>query len=235
MKSSSQDRAYLQHEADAFFERNAQGADPATLRPKKRTILAAFEESGLVPRRVLEYGCNYGDLLNHLATVHGAVCHGVEPSARAVELGRTAYGDALTLHQGTVADNPVNADPESTGAFDLVVIDDVFCWVSRETLFQSVANVDDALADGGFLFIREFLPLRDTRNRNHHVADGDVHCYKPAATHARMFTASGVYTPVWQKVTLDAEDAWARDRAGDPFESRWVDTLLRKSLAGYWA
>lgn len=230
MRESAQDRTYLELEADAFFERNHAAADPHVLRPKKRSIADALEECGIRPRRVLEYGCQYGDLLAHLAE-GDAECHGVEPSARAVALGREAYGDTVNLVRGTMAENPVNTDGDLRGRFDLVVVDDVLCWVSRETLFQSIANLDDALSDGGHVYLREFLPDRNRRNENHH-AEG-VHCYKPAGGHRGILLASGTYAVVWEKVWIDREDAWARE-SGRPLEARWVDTVMRKSRADWF-
>jgi len=235
MRASPQDRHYLAVEADAFFERNHAQADPSVLRPHKRRIADQLAAAGVLrPRRMLEYGCGYGDLLHHFAASAGAECVGVEPSKRAIELGTQAYGASVRLVQGTLADNPVNADVASQRAFDLIVVDDVFCWVSRETLFQSIANVDDALADGGHLFIREFFPLANRRNRNHHVAEESVYCHKPAGPHAAIFTASGVYAVVWQQVTMDPADRWVESAGRDPFESRWSDTVLRKSSSDYW-
>jgi SAM-dependent methyltransferase len=228
----AQDSVYLDREADAFFDRNSEAADPTVLRPMKRRIADALEECGVRPRRVLEYGCHYGDLLFHLAA-SDAECWGVEPSEKAVALGREAYGDAVNLAVGTMAENPVNADPRFRGYFDLVVVDDVLCWVSRETLLRSMANLDEVLADGGRVFLREFLPDRNRRNRNHHVEDAEVWCYKPAGPHRGILLSGGTYAVEWEEVWIDREDAYAK-RTGRPLEARWVDTLMRKSLADWF-
>ncbi len=246
MSHSDQDRHYLEVEADAFFQRNHQEVDPSILRATKRTIVDAIDACGIKPRRVLEYGCNYGDLLKHYADL-GAECHGVEPSLQAVEFGRKSYGSAIHLYQGTLADNPINGSLSATGGgasdleaeryrgyFDLVVIEDVFCWVSRETLFQSIANADTLLADGGHLFIREFAAISHSKNRNHHVKDAEVYCFKPAMTHADMLVGSGIYATVHHRLWMDRLDAWVESAEQDPFQSRWSDTVLRKSLHEYY-
>jgi SAM-dependent methyltransferase len=233
MKQSPQDKHYLASEADDFFDRNKGGWDPKQLRPKKRLLLANVEKAGVQPKRVIEFGCAYGDLLNHWAQA-GATCVGVEPSAKAVAMGKELYGDAVELHVGTVADNVVSADPAQRGSFDLIMIDDVFCWVSRETIFQSVANIDDLLADGGYLYIREFLPRATSRNANHHVQGEDVFCYKPIGPHLSMFTSSGIYEIVYQEVTMDTQDGWIDAQGADPFQSRWSDAILRKSYNDYF-
>ncbi len=235
MKESRQDRYYLEVEGDEFFDRNMKTVDAHRLRPHKARIVEQIAECGLQPKKILEYGCNYADLLHHYATAaEGAECFGVEVSAKALEFARESYGDEMKLYRGTIARNEINDDSRYRGYFDLVIIDDVFCWVSRETLYESIANIDDVLQDAGFLYIREFYPQANRRNVNHHVSDESIFCYKPAGPHHRVFTASGIYAVVWQKVTTDRADSWAREQGKDRFDSRWVDTILRKSLSEYF-
>ena len=229
MKKSKQDQYYLDVEADSFFQRNRDKlVKPGELRPFKRTVLDLIDGAGVQPGRVLEYGCNIGDLLNYYAINREASCYGIEPSAEAIAYGNLNFPD-VHLFQGTIADNEVNDDERNIGSFDLVIIDDVFCWVSRETLFQSVANIDQMIAEGGALFIREFYPLNNSRNRNHHVTDEEIWCYKPAAPHAAMFVASGMYRVISQRVFLDSTDTWIESTNNGIFESRWMETVLRKS------
>ncbi len=234
MKSSDQDRCYLNDEGDSFFARNMGQADPDVLRPKKREIAERIASCGLQPMRVIEYGCNYGDLLKHYAE-QGAECYGIEASGDAVEFGRKHYASAIELIQGSIADNALNREGGHCGFFDLAIIDDVFCWVSRETLMQSIANIDAVLAEGGHLFIREFFPLRSTRNRNHHVKDQEIYCYKLAGLHAGVFTASENYQVLARHSWIDDHDGWVDGKDEHRFESRWVDSILRKSTQDYFA
>lgn len=232
MHTSPQDRHYLEVEADAFHARNHAKLDPTILRPHKQRILERLDKAGVRPRRMVEFGCAYGDLLNHYAASCDTAAFGIEPSAKAVAKGLAAYDGRIQLEQGTIAENSLSRDPAQRGRFDLVVVDDVFCWVSRETLFQSVANIDALLADGGYLYIQEFMPLHQSRNPNHHVPSGDVYCYKPRGPHLAIFTASGAYEVVYQEISFDRSDAYVQDRGRPAFESRWSNAVLRKSLSG---
>lgn len=237
MKESEQDATYRRPggEGDAFFERNRPQGEVPPLRPHKATIVARLARSGIRPDAVLEYGCNYGDMLHHFLEMWpGVECYGIEASPRAVAFGRDLYGERVKLVDGTIADNPLAGDPCYTTYFDLVIVDDVFCWISRETLYQSVANIDDAVSDGGFLFIRDFYPDARVRNPNHHVPEGSVHCHKVPGSHAGLFTASGIYEIVQQDIYLDTTEMSANYQSNRPFESRWADTLLRKSYAGHF-
>jgi SAM-dependent methyltransferase len=234
LKDSDQDRCYMESEGDNFFARNMAHVDPSSLRPKKLEIAERIKACGISPQRVIEYGCNYGDLLKHYADA-GLECFGVEASSSAVTFGREHYGSSVELIHGSIADNALNREGGHDGFFDLVIIDDVFCWVSRETILQSIANIDAVLAEGGHLFIREFFPARSIRNRNHHVVGQEVYCYKLAGLHAGIFTATNTYEVVARQVWTDECDSWVDSRKGHRFESRWVDSILRKSTQDYFA
>ena len=235
MQTSEQDRYYLRKEGDDFFRRNFGGKEPPRLRPAKVGIFEQIDALGIAGKAVLEYGCCYGDLLAVLAEqMPGRLCAGVEASHEALEFGRSRYGARVQFHHGTIADNPLNRAEDSRGRFDLVVVDDVFGWVSRETLFQSIASIDQVLAEGGHLFIRDFYPIEKLKNRNHHVADAEVFNYKIPGSHARLFEWSGMYEIVSQRVYVDQTEMSAGYQSARAFGSRWADTVLRKSAHGYY-
>lgn len=233
MKQSIQDDYYLTTEGDNFFKRNFEGKAVPALRPNKQTILTQLTELKIQPTSVLEYGCNYGDLL-HALSPGANECIGVEASTKAVEFGNSIYGGKTRLHKGTIADNPINADEHFAQRFDLVMIDDVFGWVSRETLFHSIANIDKALKDGGYLFIRDFFPAERIRNKNHHVSADIVYNYKVPGSHAQIFIDSGIYAIHHQRTFIDQTEMSANYRSSRLFESRWTDVILRKSYRDYF-
>ncbi len=236
MKKSRQDQQYLTHEGDDFFRRNFAGRDLPVLRPNKTTILDEINASGIRYSRVLEYGCNYGDLLAYFRCEGLAEeCRGVEASGAAVEFGRARYGEKVTFVQGTIADNDINTDDSLVGRFDLVIVDDVFSWVSRETLLHSAANIDNVLADGGHLFIRDFYPDKRVKNLNHHVADGSVYNYKVPGSHAGLFMATGMYEIRRQMIYYDDKGMSTDYKCDNPFNYRWTDTILQKSVRDYFS
>ena len=204
MKCSTQDECYLSVEGNAFFKRNFQGKELPELRDNKVAIYKQLKSSGVLFKRVLEYGCNYGDLLNYLVDKDVVGCaFGVEASSEAIAYGKETYGDSINLVHGSIADNEINNNTEFQSFFDLVIVDDVFGWVSRQTLLQSIANIDDVIAENGYLFIRDFYPDRRTKNKNHHVGDGSVFNYKVPGSHAAIFIATGSYDTVLQNVYYD--------------------------------
>ena len=235
MKKSKQDTHYFEHEGDNFFKRNFAGKTPPQLRGPKVSILEQILSAGKSFPRVLEYGCNYGDLLNRFLELGvSTYCVGVEASSSAIAFGRELYADRVVFHHGTIAENPINQAGEARAEFDLIIVDDVFGWVSRETIFESVANIHGVLADGGLLFIRDFLPNGKAKNPNHHVADGSVFNFKVPGSHSTLFLASGSYEVVWQRTFMDQTSMSANYKSKREFESRWADTVLKKSLTGYF-
>lgn len=235
MKQSRQDEEYLKREGDDFFNRNFAGKELPELRSNKVVILDEIGQSRIAFKRVLEYGCNYGDILARFLDLGMAEeCVGVEASAAAVEFGRSRYGGKVDLRQGTIADNPVNAEEGNAGRFDLIIVDDVFSWVSRETLLQSMANIDSVLADGGHIFIRDFWPDRRVKNQNHHVKDGSVFNYKLPGSHAQILIAMGCYEIQWQKIWYDDIGMSTDYKCDNSFNYRWTDVILRKSVGGYF-
>ena len=61
---------------------------------------------------------------------------------------------------------------------DLTIVNDVFCWISRETLFQSINNIDRTLKVMADFLIRDFYPEKFTANPISTSGDYSVYCYK---------------------------------------------------------
>ena len=232
MKNSKQYDYYLKIEGNSFFQRNFKDKEVPVLRPTKQVIYDELKQSNIKFNRVLEYGGNYGDLLNYLKkneNVDEAIC--IDTSNDALDFGNQNYGDSIKFFHGTIADNKINNDPNFQNFFDLIIIDDVFGWVSRETLFQSISNIDNILADGGFLFIRDFCPDKRIKNQNHHVEEGFVYNYKVPNSHASVFLSSGIYEIEWQKVFFDNIGMSTNYKSDDRFIYRWTDIILKKSYS----
>ena len=235
MKESKQDKYYLKKEGNDYFQRNISQTQISEIRPLKKIIFDEIKESGISFNKVLEYGCNYGDLLYYMKKINVVQeCIGIEASDDAIVFGKKKYSEDISLVNGTIANNKINDNPKFQNYFDLIIIDDVFGWVSRETLFQSISNIDNALKDGGFIFIRDFYPDGRTKNRNHHVLDEFVFNYKLPNSHASVFLASGIYTIEWQKIFYDHLGMSTSYKSDNPFNYRWVDVILKKSYNGYF-
>jgi SAM-dependent methyltransferase len=236
MKKSIQDEYYLSTESDNFFDRMIKNKnDNATLRAHKVSIFEAIKESKVNTDNVLEFGCNYGDMLYRLVNEgHSKKCFGIEPSEKAVKFGTKKYGKSISLNRGTIADNKINESGEYNNSFDLIIIDDVFGWVSRETILQSIANIDSLVKDGGSIFIRDFYPDKRVKNLNHHISEESIFNYKIPFSHASIFEATGMFEVHWQKTYFDNIGMSTGYKCDNNFNYRWTDVILKKSLTGYF-
>jgi SAM-dependent methyltransferase len=234
MKHSTQDDHYLRKEGDSFFNRNFKDKSLPELRNNKKALLERIQKAKIEFSTVLEYGCCYADLLALLQAKHGKKVVGVEASRKAVAFCRSRYGKAFPIFHGTIADNGVNRSAKYNGYFDLVIVDDVFGWVSRETLLQSAANIDAAIKENGHLLIRDFYPDRRIKNRNHHVKGAEVFNFKVPGSHASLFLATGMYETVFQQTYYDDIGMSTGYQCDNAFNYRWTDVILRKSAAGYF-
>ena len=236
MKKSKQDEYYLNSEGNDFFKRNFANKEIPDLRLNKKVIYDEIKESGISYKRVLEFGGNYGDLLYNMRQNNDATeCFNVEASKDAIEFGKKTFQDSVNFVHGTIANNDITNNEKFENYFDLIIIDDVLDWVSRETIFQSVTNIDNLLKDGGFVFIRDFYPDKNTKNQNHHVKDGFVYNFKVKNSHAGIFLASGIYQVEWQKIFFDKIGFSTSYKSDNLFNYRWTDVILRKSYSGFFS
>ena len=236
MKKSKQDEYYLNSEGDDFFKRNFANKEIPDLRLNKKVIYDEIKESGISYKRVLEFGGNYGDLLYNMKQNNDATeCFNVEASKDAIEFGKKNFQDNVNFVHGTIANNDITNNEKFENYFDLIIIDDVLDWVSRETIFQSVTNIDNLLKDGGFVFIRDFYPDKNTKNQNHHVKDEFVYNFKVENSHAGIFLASGIYQVEWQKIFFDKIGFSTSYKSDNLFNYRWTDVILRKSYSGFFS
>lgn len=228
-----QDEYYLNKEGDDFFTRNFEGKDVPVLRHNKISILECIEKSKIEFESVIEFGCNYGDLLNYYASKMSKKSVGIEASKKAVEYGLSLYGDNIELYHGVITDNKISNDKSNNGKFDLAIVDDVFSWVARENILESISSVDRSIKDGGFIFIRDFKPHNFTKTRNHHIKDDEVFNFKVVGSHFQILLNTGMYEVVSENIYYD-QTMSAGYKCDNQFNFRWSDVILQKKVTGYF-
>lgn len=220
----NQDDIFFKKEADAWYARNESALTPETRRNSNDFVEKLICKHHLHPKQVLDVGASNGWRLEAMRrTRPRAQYTGVEPSAKAITAGKKQF-PKIELKRGVAAKLPV-ADT----SFDLVLAVFMFHWVARDTLLQSVAEIDRVLADGGYLIVSDFLPRQPRKIPYQHRAG--VFTWK--ADYGALFEASGNYIPVERLYTLTAH-AHARitPRTRDGF--RAGATLYKKKIGvGY--
>jgi len=212
-----QDDIFLNYEGDAWFNRNAKtlGKNLENDFPLKLIDLL-----NLKPARILEIGAANGYRLAEISHRLGSGTYvAIEPSSKAIEDGQKRF-PFIEFRRGLMHDLPLENDE----VFDLVIVNFVFHWISRDKLLCSVAELDRVIAEGGYLILGDFLPDVPTKVKYHHLQDEEVFTYKQ--DYEEIFLSSGLFTRVAQ-LTFDHDThSLTPDVSG---ERRGVVSCLRKN------
>jgi SAM-dependent methyltransferase len=193
ISQQAQDDIFLNYEGDAWFNRNAKFLGTTFENDIPLKLIDLFN---LKPKKVLDVGAANGYRLAEISRRFGAGNYvAIEPSHEAIMDGQKRF-PFIEFRRGLMYDLPLQADE----VFDLVIVNFVFHWVSRDKLLSSVSELDKAIADGGFLILGDFLPNMPTKVKYHHLPDHEVFTYKQ--NYANIFLSSELYTLVAQ-LTFD--------------------------------
>ncbi len=224
-QEGNQDKVFLEKEADQWFLRNREALAQADRFDWPMQILENLEGNGAITS-FLELGCSNGWRLARLRKRFGEdkIYAGVDPSPEAIKRGQELY-QGVEFHRGLLADVPLQRK------YGLVIVHYVLHWVGRDSLMQSLAEIDRLVEDGGYLLVGDFLPDHPRRVPYHHLPGQGVFTYKQ--DYARIFTALGCYS----EVLRIAHEHGRTDGSftAPPSRERGVCCLLKKSLTGYYA
>lgn len=216
----SQEKAFLEREADAWIRRNLDSTHPA---PPDDPVLMALAASELAERgSLLDVGGAAGRIAAGFLRDHpGWAVTVVEPSSEAITAGNRLF-PSIRFVKGSISDDlPTSADG---AGHDVVVISGVLCWVDRSALSRAVANTDAALADRGLLVISDFDAPAPRANPYHHAPG--IFTYKQ--DYAACWLALGIYH-------LERRDSLVTGNGADPsdpYDRHWMTAVLRKDLQG---
>ena len=226
-----QDNFYLKIESDAFFERwytSINNNYDGIHRSNNSTVLDHIQNNiDLHNLKVLEVGCFIGDLLFHLKKNESCKIHGIEPSTKACKLAHEKFGLAIE-NTNFIGSKWFSMAQENREYFDLIILDDVLSWISRENILQSIAVVDWLLKKGGSIFLRDFGPAFSFAYENHHQKNQNVYNFKQANGHRSFFLDSGMYYEKFTKITNVENLQQVKTTRAD--STVWSDSLIIKCL-----
>lgn len=225
-----QDNIYSTTESNAFFDRwNDSLKNPyaGELRDNKKSILSQIEENiSLSNLKVLEIGCFIGDLLSHLKKKYSCEVYGVEPSSKACDLSKKIFNLKIENSIFTKS-NFFCLDNEKKYNFDLIILDDVLSWISRENIMMVLAIIDWLLKKNGAIFFRDFSPNFSFAYENHHQKGNNVYNYKQANGHRDFFLKTGMYYEKYSKISNLKNLQLVKTLRPD--SSIWADSILIKN------
>jgi len=221
--SVTQDDYFMEFEGDRWFDRNKEAIVAGNKFDWPIELIRKIRHNERI-KRILELGCSNGWRLNRIQELRGGgeYC-GIDASRLAIEDGKKRY-KGITFLQGSLSDIPLDIE------FDLVLVNFVFHWVSRETLAKSVSEVDRMVKNNGFLIIGDFYPDFPQRRKYHHLPGSNVLTFKQ--DYSKIFETLGTYKEI-ARITYN-HDA-PNDMIGF-YESgiRGYCSILHKSFSDYY-
>jgi ubiquinone/menaquinone biosynthesis C-methylase UbiE len=205
---------FMDSEGDAWYQRNQRALAARRLPDDDPVLMELIPliEADPETRRVLEIGCGDGTRLGWLQDNLGVRCHGIDPSADAVEAARNRGIEAT---QGTAESLPFESD-----RFNVLIFGFCLYLCDREDLFRVAAEADRVLAAPGWLLILDFYSPAPV-SRPYHHREG-LFTYK--MDYRSLFTWHPAYECYIHKVRAQIA---GNDYVDDPGE--WVATsVLRK-------
>ncbi|MSR71066.1 MAG: class I SAM-dependent methyltransferase [Candidatus Taylorbacteria bacterium] len=221
-KETNQEDMFFNGEADNYFERNKEHLLDKERNTTDIPILRMIETYSLNPKKVLDIGCGNGYVLNKIYEKYGSRCVGVEPGKKAIIHGTKNF-PKIKIKRGLAYDLPINE------TFDIVILNYVFHWISRQKLFKSISEIDRVLKDGGYIIIGDFMPDYPTKNHYHHK---EGFTYK--LDYSALFTASALYTQVC-RMTYRHLSIKQPTSEGINHQNRMAYILLRKSSSEFYS
>lgn len=219
MHQDLQKNAFIEYEADKWFERNFSVLKNYKAEDDK--IINILKQYKLSPHKVLEVGCSAGYRLNGLKEIYpNADVFGIEPSKEAINYVKTHYHD-INIERGTADD--MSQYPDSS--FDIVIVGFVFYVVDRRLLLRSISEIDRVLSDKGYLIIIDFFTETSLKRNYSHIGEFSAYSFKEK--YDELFVATHLYHLIdkscYNHTTTELD-------AKDDFQNLYSISLLRKDL-----
>ena len=216
---TQQKKAFIQYEADSWFERNLSYIRSYDVNDDK--TVANLDHYKLNPEALLEIGCSGGYRLNGIKNkFKNCVVHGIEPSKKAIAYGKQTFPRVL-LNEGTADDLSIYSDQ----SMDVVIVGFIFYVIDRQILLKVISEVDRVLKNGGVLIIVDFFSPTPIKTHYQHIKDFNAFSFKQ--NYYEIFESSKLYH-LLDKFTLNHNSK--EPDASDDYSNKYGMTLLRKDL-----
>lgn len=176
-------RIWFESESDNWFKRNKDA-----LQKKADLPLFLLDLYSIKPQKALEIGCSNGYRLAEIHKKFSSQVFGVEPSSQAINDGRTKW--PFIEFQRDLCESFVLQEK-----VDLIIVNFVLHWISRNSLFESVQNINNSLANNGYLILGDFGNESFIQRDYHHLpSDKQIFTYKQQ--YQNIFTSTGLYKEI---------------------------------------
>lgn len=194
-------QAFTEEESYAYFVRNYDDVDLATLPP--RTYLREFFElHPIMVGSALEIGCGPGSNLRFIRDELGAArVVGTEPSKQVT--------DELNRRHTGIEFEPADSRslPFADEEFDLVVLSGVLPWIDRQYVLHVLGET--LRVASRYVFLADFAPVEPHRVPYHHK-DG---LYTFKMSYRELLCATRLVRLVYSRL-IDGDDDWTSIESG---------------------
>jgi trans-aconitate methyltransferase len=153
-------------EADNWFKRNKN-----SLGSKEDLIMFIIELYKIKPKKVIEIGCSNGYRLSKIHEKYGSRVVGIEPSQKALKDGKKKWPFIKFI-------NGMCESFSLKEKVDLVIINFVFHWISRQNLLECFSRIDKIVENNGYIIIGDFGTENSFKRKYHHLKDKEIFTYK---------------------------------------------------------
>ena len=151
----SQVEAFYEDEANAWYLRNSERIEEATLSVEMEPIIRVLKPFESKIDSILEIGCSDGRRLEYLCRLLRASGYGIDPSLIGVNQGNHRFGLSSDLNV-ELLQGDARLLPFSDEIFDLVFYGFCLYLVDREDLNSAILEADRVLKANSFLAIFDF-------------------------------------------------------------------------------
>ena len=226
---NKQDNFYLNTESNSYFQRWKKLNDFQSnqIRPSKMEIFNNLKKyiniDGIT---VLEIGCFIGDLLLYLEKNYNCNVNGIEPSEDACLFSKEKLN--LNLENNTFINSSLfNNSKDNFIKYDLIILDDVLSWMSRDIILSTIGAIDWLLKPQGHIYLKDFTPHFSYATENHHWKGKNIYNFKQSSGHKNFFLDSGKYLEIFNKSRLSEKYQLKKSVRKDSL--LWSDTILEKA------
>lgn len=218
-----QKQAFLNFEADAWFERNKEYL--AKYSSEKDEVVKLINLYNISPTKIVEIGCSAGHRLNGLKQLfpQAEIC-GVEPSKKAIEHGQSIYKNITYIN--STADNLEKIEDESV---DVLIVGFMMYVIDRSILLKVVSEFNRVLKNGGVLIIVDFFSEVPNKKEYQHIKEFTAYSFKQ--NYEEIFSATKLYFLI-HKSTFS--HTTGKHDASNDFYNNYSISMLKKDInAGY--
>ena len=221
MKKNSQKKAFINYEANEWFNRNKKKF--LKYDGNNDYVINLLKKYKVTFKNVLEIGCSFGYRLNHIKEKYkDCSVFGIDPSSAAIEFGKKKYPN-VNFNLGTA--DQLNVYKKDF--FDVVIVGFVFYVIDRNYLLKVVSEIDSLLKNGGTLIIVDFQSIIPQKNVYEHIKDFNAYAYKQP--YEEIFTSSKLYA-LFDKLTVNHSDNLIDLRTSKDFFNR-TSKLINNHLS----